>query len=267
MKTNPSKHRPVLLALTLVSLGTCALLAQNPEAPTPFDENENPDPFRKQGTAREVEIPPFDDKKTEPVKKEGNATDGSAKTGTPALVHDSRIYTHRNELPENPEAIVTFVVQFNHIALHEAERILNAVISASPGQASLAVLPATNSIVITGNRNMILKLHDLRYFIDVRSMADLVMNVVEIEHADPIELVGILNGILGLDPATGTRKSPESGLAPWQDTPIRIVAHPRTKEILIYSSKLDFLLVRDIIEVLNVPAPPEIYESGKEPEQ
>ncbi len=179
------------------------------------------------------------------------------------------LYLDVNELPEG-DAVVSYVMMLEYIKPDEAVRTFTQVIGQFGTYGSIAAVPNASAIVITENTQLIRMLVELKDQIDVPS-AQVATRFVKVEHADVTELAETLNEILNTQQqaqrSAGVQRSGQptapqlppglpnpaaaasgDGGSAGEETPVQIVAEPRTNRIFIMGRPIDLIFVEGLIK-------------------
>ncbi len=180
------------------------------------------------------------------------------------------------------DQFVTYVMPLEYLKPDEAMRAFQSVVQQFGPAGTVAAVPNAGSVVISGNRPLVKMLIELKNRIDVPS-ARVATKFVSVTYADVEDLADRLNEIFSAQkqskqsarvqrtgatpapqgaapaaPAGGAAAAAAAGGGPGagagEETPIAIIAHPRTSRIFLMGRPVDLLFVEGLIRDFDAPS-------------
>ncbi|MDG2487209.1 MAG: secretin N-terminal domain-containing protein [Roseibacillus sp.] len=183
------------------------------------------------------------------------------------------------------DGFVTYVMALTYLKPDDALRAFQSVVQQFGSAGTVAAIPNAGSVVISGNLPLVRMLVELKDRIDVPS-AQVGTKFVEVTFADVEDLAARLNEIFnsqrqnnsttaGVRRTTNTAANPAAPPAPnaaaaaaaaarantpgasssaGEDTPINIIAQPRTSRIFLMGRPVDILFVEGLIADFDAPS-------------
>jgi general secretion pathway protein D len=178
------------------------------------------------------------------------------------------------------DRFVTYVMALQYLKPDDALRAFSSVVQQFGSAGTVAAVPNAGSVVISGNLPLVRMLVELKESIDVPS-AQIGTKFVEVTFADVEDLAAKLNEIFnnqrqtqqsarvqrtsptGVPPiptnvAAGKNAAPGSGAA-GEDTPLNIIAQPRTSRLFLMGRPVDIVFVEGLIAGFDAPSSKRNY--------
>ena len=178
------------------------------------------------------------------------------------------------------DRFVTYVMALEYLKPDDALRAFSSVVQQFGSAGTVAAVPNAGSVVISGNLPLVRMLVELKESIDVPS-AQIGTKFVEVTFADVEDLAAKLNEIFnnqrqtqqsarvqrttpaGVPPiptnvAAGAIAAAGSGSA-GEDTPLNIIAQPRTSRLFLMGRPVDLVFVEGLIAGFDAPSSKRNY--------
>ncbi len=198
------------------------------------------------------------------------------------------VYNENTPLPET-DVVITYVMNLNHIKPDQALNIFTQVIGQFGSYGSITAVPNASAIVITEKASLISSLVDLQRTIDVPGSVQST-RWITVQYADVTEIAGVLNELLNAQQQSqrtaGVQRTDSGGGAPapppgipaagvaqvagggdggggGEDTPVQIIAEPRTSRIFAMGRPVDLLFVESLVREFDIPSSEKTFMRRK----
>lgn len=197
------------------------------------------------------------------------------------------VFNENTPLPEN-DVVITYVMNLNHIKPDQALNIFTQVIGQFGTYGSIAAVPNASAIVITEKASLVKSLVDLQKTIDVPGSVQST-RWITVQYADVTEIAGVLNELLnaqqqaqrtagiqrtdggapagqappGVPPVAGMPAVGAAGGGGGEDTPVQIIAEPRTSRIFAMGRPVDLLFVESLVREFDIPSSEKTFMRRK----
>lgn len=199
------------------------------------------------------------------------------------------VYNENTPLPET-DVVITYVMNLNHIKPDQALNIFTQVIGQFGSYGSITAVPNASAIVITEKASLISSLVDLQRTIDVPGSVQST-RWITVQYADVTEIAGVLNELLNTQQQSqrtaGVQRTDSGGGAPaaapgapaaagvaqvaaggdsgggGEDTPVQIIAEPRTSRIFAMGRPVDLLFVESLVREFDIPSSEKTFMRRK----
>lgn len=178
------------------------------------------------------------------------------------------------------DGFVTYVMALQYLKPDDALRAFSAVVNQFGSAGTVAAVPNAGSVVISGNLPLVRMLVELKESIDVPS-AQVGTKFVEVTYADVEDLADKLNEIFNNQrqtqqsarvQRTNTGSTPPiptnvaaaaaaagGGGSAGEDTPLNIIAQPRTSRLFLMGRPVDIIFVEGLIADFDAPSSKRNY--------
>ena len=183
------------------------------------------------------------------------------------------VYNENKPLPDG-DAVISYVMTLDYIKPAEAVNTFTQIIGQFGAYGSIAAVPNASAVVITENTSLIRKLIDLKEEIDKPGSVQ-ATRFIKVQYADVTEIATTLTELLTAQQSTqktaGVQRADAQAAPPGgipgqagaegggsgEETPVQIIAEPRTNRIFAMGRPVDLIFVEGLVREFDVPTSDE----------
>jgi general secretion pathway protein D len=186
------------------------------------------------------------------------------------------VYNENTPLPDT-DIVITYVMALSHVKPDQMLNIFTQIIGQFGAYGSIAAVPNASAVVITEKASLIKSLVELKKSVDVPGSVQS-SRFIKVQFADVTEIAATLTELLtaqqSAQSTSGVQRTNPGAPAPnltvpgapaiagqatgsggaGEDTPVQIIAEPRTSRIFAMGRPVDLLFVEGLVREFDVPS-------------